>query len=637
MIESDIRIIDWKNQKHLKAQKIQLDFWGELLYFFEAQDEVFFDLFHNKILESLLDKITWKNAYKDFSRWLEIINNFLESWKKDTEGLNLTALIGLYDNKSFHFSTIWGASVLLWNIRGNIIEVSDIDENPKNFHFISSGDIWEGETLILSNIRLLSILSKDDVEDGLWTKYIQSCGENIEHILHLEKIEESVICISFRLGIVQWESKKSEILQHIRYIFYKSLDNSVVKKVLGCLFHIRDTILRKQKHTVQIIFWVWMLLSIFVLYLFISSLFSLASKTQDVTVLQDILVEARGFLDNASQNINNIDAYEMYMSEVEIRVSELEEKNVFQEDIQKLRWDMMVLEWQVNGVQAFDPSGERVYHIFWEEREIVKLLRTDSGKLYAIHERSITWPIIWMESAENFIYSALSASDTFIDAASVWNEIILQTREGKVISFGANNRFSVVNVTGQDTWLRSPLVRSFNQNIYTLSENKMQLFMHRRSWSNYLEGTPYLIEEDVASIWGIRSLWIDGGIYILKDDGMFLKLFRSPSYRLEALTLNRLPRNYIPLVTDSSLKVDMSASASYKHVYLQVGNRVFVFEPNSSRSTDTKSLRFMGQIESRASDIESYYVVSDGDVFFADRKGIYRVRFDIEDFGVVIR
>lgn len=45
----------------------------------------------------------------------------------------------------------------------------------------------------------------------------------------------------------------------------------------------------------------------------------------------------------------------------------------------------------------------------------------------------------------------------------------------------------------------------------------------------------------------------------------------------------------------------------------------------------------MGQIESRTSDIEAYYVVSDGDVFFADRKGIYRVRFEIQDFGVVIR
>ena len=87
-----------------------------------------------------------------------------------------------------------------------------------------------------------------------------------------------------------------------------------------------------------------MLLSIIVLYIFISSLFSLASKTQDVTILQDKLVEARDFLDTASQNINNIDAYEMYMSEVELRVSELEEKNVFTEDVEKLRTDMIILE-----------------------------------------------------------------------------------------------------------------------------------------------------------------------------------------------------------------------------------------------------------------------------------------------------
>lgn len=637
MLESDIRIIEWKHQKNVKAQKISLDFGGELIYFYTCADEAFSDLFQNKILESLLDKIHWKNAYKDFSRWLEAINAFLESWGTESKNLELTALIGLYDGRAFHFSSVWNTSVLLWNLRGNIIEVSDKDDNPKNFHFISSGDIGEGETLILSNIRLLSILSKDDIEDGLGTKYIQSCGENIEHIIHLEKVEETVVCISFRLGVIQLEDKKSQILQNISYIFYKSLDNDVIKKILGYLFHIRDTILRKQKHTVQIIFWLWMLLSIIVLYIFISSIFSLASKTQDVTVLQDTLIEARDFLDTASQNINNIDAYEMYMSEVELRLSELEEKNVFVEDVEKLRADMIILEWQVNGVQSFDTSWDLVYHIFSEEREVVKLLRTDSGRLYAVHPRSISWPIIWAESTENFVYNALSASDSFIDAATVGNEILIQTAEGKVISFGSNNRFNVVNVTGQDTWFRSPLIQSFNQNIYTLSENTRQLYMHRRSWANYLEGTPYLTEEDVASIEGIRALGIDGGIYILKNDGLFLKLFRSPNYRLESLTLNRLPRNYISLVTNPDIKVDMSASASYRYVYVLVWSRVFVFEPNSSRPSDTKSLRFMGQIESRWGDIEAFHVVSDGDVFFADRKGIYRVRFDIEDFWVVIR
>lgn len=637
MLESDIRIIDWKIEKNVKAQKISLDFGWELIYFYTCSDEAFSDLFQNKILESLLDRITWKNAYKDFSRWLEVVNAFLEGWRKESKSFDLTALIGLYDGRAFHFSTIWSASVLLWNLRGNIIEVSDKDDTPKNFHFISSGDIGEGETLILSNTRLLSILSKDDIEDGLGTKYIQSCGENIEHILHLEKIEETIVCISFRLSGLNEKKQQSQFLQNISYSFYKCLDNDMVKKILWYLFHIRDSILRKQKHTVQIIFWLWMLLSIIVLYIFISSLFSLASKTQDVTILQDKLVEARDFLDTASQNINNIDAYEMYISEVELRVSELEEKNVFTEDVEKLRTDMIILEWQINGVQAFDTSWDTIYHLFSEERDIVKLLRTNSGRLYAVHPRSISWPIVWTESAENFIYSALNASDSFIDAAVVGNEILIQTAEGKVISFGSNNRFGVVNVTGQDTWFRSPVIQSFNQNIYTLSENTRQIYMYRRSWSNYLEGAPYLTEEDVSSIEGIRAIGIDGGIYILKNDGLFLKLFRSPNYRLESLTLNRLPRNYMSLVTSSDIKIDMSASASFRYIYVLVWNRVFVFEPNSTRPADTKSLRFMGQIESRWSNIEAFHVVSDGDLFFADRKGVYRVRFDIEDFGVVIR
>jgi len=121
-----------------------------------------------------------------------------------------------------------------------------------------------------------------------------------------------------------------------------------------------------------------MLLSIFVIYTFISSIFTIASKSQDITSLQDTLVEASNFLDSASQNINNLDAYELYYNEADIRLTALEEKNVFAEDVRQLRENMLLLEGQVNFTQSFEPSGELVHHIFSEERDVVKLVRTDS-------------------------------------------------------------------------------------------------------------------------------------------------------------------------------------------------------------------------------------------------------------------
>jgi hypothetical protein len=48
-----------------------------------------------------------------------------------------------------------------------VIEVTDKDETPKDFNYISSGDIADGESLIVSSTRLLDILSKDDIADGL--------------------------------------------------------------------------------------------------------------------------------------------------------------------------------------------------------------------------------------------------------------------------------------------------------------------------------------------------------------------------------------------------------------------------------------------------------------------------------------
>lgn len=635
MTESDIRIIEWTDKKITKVQKILLDSWFELVYLYSLKDEKLSDLFQNKILDTFLDKVGTKNPYKDFSRWLEVLNSFLQNWdiKKD---IDLDALVWLYDGRAFHFSTIGSASVLLWNARANVVEVSDKDDSPKTFHFISSGDVWAWETLILSNIRLLDILSKDDIEDGLGTKYIRSSWENIEHILHIEKTEESIACISMRISHSEQSSKESLILQNISYHFFKIFDNAVIKKILWYLYHIRDSILQKQKHTVQIIFWLWMILSVVVIYVFISSVFSVVSKTQDVNSLQDTFLEAQDFYDRATQAITNADLFDLYYTEVDTRLIQLESSNMFTDDVKSLRDNLMHLESQVNFTQSFQPTWELVYHTFPEEKDVVQLIRTDSWRLYAIHERSITGPIIRWETADNYVYNALGAQDRFIDATNVWNDIMIQTESGKVISFGTNNRFSIVNVTGQDTWFQSPLIQSFNQNLYTISPERDQLYRHLKSWANYREGTPYLEDDDKVAIWGMRAIWIDGWIYILKDDGMFLKFFSNP-YRIESLTLNRLPRNYISLVTDLENKVDMSASTSYNHVYVLIWSRLFVFEPNTRRATDTKSLRFMGQIESQTSDLQAFHVVRDGDVFFADNRGIYRLRFDIEDFWVVIR
>jgi hypothetical protein len=127
-----------------------------------------------------------------------------------------------------------------------------------------------------------------------------------------------------------------------------------------------------------------------------------------------------------------------------------------------------------------------------------------------------------------------------------------------------------------------------------------------------------LNDEDAISTGRILDLAIDGGIYILKLDGSMLKLFRSPSYRLESLSLNNLPKNY----NFSNLIVgnlpSIQTQANLKYIYMLLDNRILIFKPNSLRFQDVKSLSYVGQIEGKNRIIEKFYIENDGEVYFTD-------------------
>jgi hypothetical protein len=69
-----------------------------------------------------------------------------------------------------------------------------------------------------------------------------------------------------------------------------------------------------------------------------------------------------------------------------------------------------------------------------------------------------------------------------------------------------------------------------------------------------------------------------------------VKFFRSPKYRLESIVINKLPKNYV-LENNSAVKIFTRPNLSY--VYLLLNNKIWIFEPNTRISADTKSLTYL--------------------------------------------
>lgn len=114
-----------------------------------------------------------------------------------------------------------------------------------------------------------------------------------------------------------------------------------------------------------------------------------------------------------------------------------------------------------------------------------------------------------------------------------------------------------------------------------------------------------------------------------------IKAFSSPKYRLEKLIINKLPKNYAVEGNENDVELKIRQELSY--VYLLLNNKIWVFKPNTTRYTDTKSLTYLGQIEGSKFKIKDFYVGKDGQIDILNSDGVYRLDFEVSDDKLIVR
>lgn len=636
MLQTDVKKVDFQWKNTLQSYCVNLDSDLDCIIMFSTKDEKLSEILYHKIIDSLIDRIHPKNTYKDFSNALENINSFLHSWKWNDEKVKwVHGIIALYHKKTFLFSSIWKASCYLYNTHRDVIEITDKQEVARDFSFISSGDIAPWEVVILSTLRLLDILSKDDIIDGMSSWNIQRSWENIENILLHEHTGKNVCVISCtrEVDIVEsptWNYDK------FSYYFLRACDNVLVKKSLGYIYYFKSLLLRQSQKVKQILLGLGFLISAVLLYNIVLGFFYIASNTGDTKDYKQDLLLAQNQIVAASENMNDEDVFSVNISWAEDIIKQLESKELFLSDISLLKDRIGILQKQFNGIQPFIRSPENTIYSFQESEDIVKVLSVEN-KIYVIHRDAITWPILKWEEAEKFIFEELSSNDYFVDASVLDTDIVLTTHAGKVVTFGKNTRFSYVDVADQPKWEDSPILSTYASNIYMLSDAGNQILRHKKQGQNYDVGISYLKDQDALSTGRILSLAIDGGIYILKMDGSVVKLFRSPEYRLESIVLNKLPKNYNFQSLDGDNLPSIRARANLGFVYMLLDNRILIFKPNTSNHRDVKSLEYLGQIEGKDIVIQDFYVDNDGEIFAAGANGVYKIEFDVNEGQILLK
>ena len=631
--------IDIKKENSILLKHINLDAELECFIIIDAKDTKIAEVLLTQILDLMIGNISKYNSYKDFSSCLEWINYFLKTWQNDGKKIkNLNVFIGILNKSNLIFSTIWNPGGYLVKRDGELIEIIEKGEKQNEFSFISSGDINDGETLILSNIRLLDTLSKTDIRESSELENSKEITKNLEHILMGENMDENIwiIVLKNNFFFEPKENKKAHrILERLKHSFFKIGDNKMIKTAIAKLMHLYEQVSKQGKRVKNSIFVAGILISIILLYTIIGGVVGNTQTNKEISISQKQLEEAREYIRLANENVINPDVFDLNIKKAEEIVYEIQEKELFLTDIEKILDDITIIKKQFNGVESFSENQDNIISSAIPE-DSIKILEIN-GKIYVVGQNKVIGPIIaWQQNPKQFVFENLEENDSFKEAIVMSdNSMIITTEKGKIVNFSQNGYFRYVDVLSQDTWELSEEIETFGQNIYFINKERNQIIKHKKRADNFEAWVNFLEEEDATSIGSIFSIAIDGGIYILKNDLTILKAFNSPKYRLESLLINQLPKNYQVENTSSTIKLKTRRELSY--VYLFLNEKIWIFKPNSKNYQDTKNLTYLGQIEGKMYNIKDFYIHRDWEIYILNENGIYQLNFEISDDKLIIR
>lgn len=586
----------------------------------------------NKIVDYLLDTINIKDTYNTLSVSLESINFFIKTLKDKENNLeNLNIIIWLLEKSNLHFAKIWKWSCFLVNQKKEVMEISDKNDKATTFDYISSWKITYWEMVIFASQSLGEYLTNSDWQDISKLDDISKVNDNIVNILQDEKVQSNISIAWILSDYVATGKSVNHNLEKAKNIFYKALDNNFSKKFIAFSMIIKNKIEARGKIVKNIIFFSWIIISTFILFSIISGILGKSIENSKTTEYKNNLIQAREYIRLANQNLANKEVFELNISKAEELVAKVWTEQLFLNDVQNIYDDISIIKKQFNGIEVFEWNTSNL--IFkWNFDDGIKLIEVNK-KLYVIGKSSIYGPIISGQDIKNNIFTELEVDDEFLDGVSVGDDIILTTKKQRVVKFAKDSKFNYINVVWQTTWQWSPFIETYNNNIYMTNSSQNQVFRHSPSSGSYTSGVPYLNDEDLKNLTKIVSVWIDGWIYMLKDDGKLFKFFSSPKYRLESIVLNKLPQNYS--VANTNVKLIVRNNLNY--IYMFLNDKVWIFEPNTKVFTDTKSLTYRGQIEWKVENILGFYVPRDGELNVLTKSGIYKINFEIKEEKLIIR
>lgn len=637
MIDYNIVKIEkaWENKILIK--NLSLDYKLDFFMLIDSNDKEYVNIIENKILDFIIDKISKENTYKDFSISLEKINNVLKlynSEKKENKYLNI--LLAVLNDSDFIFSNIWKSSLYLIKDTNETIEITDKKEDKKEFSYISEWNLEHNDILSLWTDRLLKYLSFSDFNDSVLLKNIDKINKNIELILKEEDSNKNIWVLSLKYKNQNYiKDKKNDFKDKVSKFLLKIMDNNFIKFIIAYFKIGQEKVEKKSKFIKNILLILWMIFITIFLFIILSSAINTSVENDNSIKNVELLKQAKKYKTLASNNYSNPDQFNLNIDKAEEIIEELKEKSLYLNDLETLEWQINIIKKAFNWIETWDENNEKLLYKIPEKykNNLLEVLKLN-WKVYLITKKEIIWPILHDKEAKVNKFEDLK-EDEFIDSTILGSNIIILTKNWKIIEFRSSWHFSYKDVLWQDTWEAASSVLNYWNNIYLISKDKKQIFKHSKISNNFKKAEPYLKNEDSNSIWNILSIAIDWGFYLLKNDLSIIKMFSSP-YRLETISLKNFPENY--KINSNNSKVKIIARIDLNYVYILLNNKIRILKWDVATKffTKTKSLKYLWQIEASSSKIIDIFIEKDWKIDILNENWIYSMSFNENDWKIFV-
>jgi hypothetical protein len=627
----------------VRTKKLKLSEWSELFFQIAALEDAPIAMIESQIV-SLVADIHLRSGRPDvlLSKLLENINrSILAQWAVFTRA-ELSAFIGITQADQVSFSICADHRVYL-SQEDRIINIADgMAVSDGTFSYVSSGVVHPGDALFVSNIDLLSFLTKDDLAEF----NADQDPAVIEDLISRETSAE-IDCLVFFHPIAEsgLGSATLERLSRWGPSFVTDSWSSVQK---GWIYT-QDAIRRLEIPTRLANLWgnpkvqevvnkkevrvglyaTGMVVAVGLLILITRSLFTTGLSSAVPAEYKAKLIEAEQILSKSGRDIANREAFKESLNKAQSLVFEVRDKNIFANDVNALLAQISVLKRQLNGIESYKLSGESV--LFWLPKDLkAKNIFEFSKRYFVVTENGVYGPLLKGSEPKLIKYP----DDETYKSASMTSEGVLYvlTFSNRILKL-VKGEFTYANVEGQANWQKSSLIDSFNGNLYLLSDTGTEVYRHRPSLNGFsskvainspdwLAQNPYL------------DFTIENGFFAIKSDLTVDKLFTAPAISRQWLVLNKLPDEYRNM-SDSQVRIISSPTANF--LYLILNGNIWIFEPDSRNFKDIRSIKYIGQIEVEGAAIESVVISKDGEIIVLTPTQVGMIKFEVADSKLRLR